>query len=120
MLAKRGVAVGVILFVLVVTAGFGMESVALAQTVNGAIHGTVTDATGAAIPDASIQVTNLGNGLIRTGVANSSGFYTITELPPGQYSIRVSKASFATAAQEHLELLVNQDLEADYTLKVGE
>ena len=72
---------------------------------NGTIHGTVTDATGAAIPDASVQVTNLANGLIRTAVANSSGFYTITELPPGQYSIRVSKPSFATVVQDRLELL---------------
>jgi hypothetical protein len=120
MLAKLGVAVGVLILAFVGTVVLGMGSVALAQTVNGTIHGTVTDATGAAIPDASIQVTNLGNGLIRTGVANSSGFYTITELPPGQYSIKVSKASFATVVQEHLELLVNQDLQADYTLKVGE
>jgi Carboxypeptidase regulatory-like domain len=120
MLAKRGVAVGVLILAFVGTVVLGMGSVALAQTVNGTIHGTVTDATGAAIPDASVQVTNLANGLTRTAVANSSGFYTITELPPGQYSIRVSKTSFATVVQEHLELLVNQNLQADYTLKVGD
>jgi hypothetical protein len=107
------------MFAFVVTVVLGPGSVALAQTVNGAIHGTVTDATGAAIPDVSIQVTNLGNGLIRTAVSNSSGFYTITELPPGQYSIKVSKTSFATVNQDHIELLVNQNLGADYTLKLG-
>src|SRR4029077_15451783 len=91
MLAKRGV---VLILAFVVTVVLGMGSVALAQTVNGTIHGTVTDVTGAAIPDASVQATHLANGLIRTALANSSGFYTITELPPGQYSIRVSKTSF--------------------------
>src|SRR5580704_17152102 len=119
MLAKRGVAVGVLIFALAVIVFLGMGSIALSQTVNGTIHGTVTDATGAAIPDVSIQVSNLGNGLTRTAVSNSSGFYTITELPPGQYSIKVSKTSFATVVQDHIELLVNQNLEADYTLKVG-
>src|ERR1700727_3600089 len=120
MLAKRGVAVGVLMFAVIVNVVLGLGRVSLAQTVKGTIHGTVTDATGAAIPDVSIQVTNLGNGLTRTAVANSSGFYTITELPPGQYSIKVSKTSFATVVQDRLELLVNQNLEANYTLKVGE
>src|SRR3984885_8454747 len=77
MLAKRLVAVGVLMFAVIVTVVLGLGRVALAQTVNGTIHGTVTDATGAAIPDVSIQVTNLGNGLTRTAVSNSSGFYTI-------------------------------------------
>jgi hypothetical protein len=119
MLSKRGVAVGILL-VWVIVVGLGTSGVVLAQTVNGAFHGTVTDATGAAIPDASVKVTNLATGLVRVAAANSSGFYVITELPPGQYSVTVSKPSFATVAQEHVELLANQDLEVDYTLKVGD
>src|SRR5690242_20350136 len=118
MLSKRGVAVGILL-VWVIIVGLGIPGTVFAQTVNGTFHGTVTDATGAAIPDASVKVTNLATGLIRVVAANTSGFYVITELPPGQYSVTVSKPSFATAVQEHVELLVNQDLEADYTLKVG-
>lgn len=118
MLSKRGVAVGILL-VWVIIVSLGIPGVAFAQTVNGAMHGTVTDGTGAAIPDASVKVTNLAIGLVRVAAANSSGFYVITELPPGQYSVTVSKPAFATAVQERVELLVNQDLEADYTLKVG-
>src|SRR5882724_3983347 len=120
MLAKRGVAVGVLILAFVGAVVLGMGSVALAQTVNGTIHGTVTDATGAAIPDASVQVANLATGLTRKATASTTGFYTITQLPPGQYSVTVSKAGFATVVQGRLELLVNQDLEANYTLKVGE
>src|ERR1700740_2334406 len=118
-LAKRGWAVGVFILAFVGTVVLGMGSVALAQTVNGTIHGTVADGTGAAIPDASIKVINLATGLVRVAAANSSGFYVITELPPGNYSVTVSKPSFATVVQARVELLVNQDLEADYTLKVG-
>ncbi len=118
MLSKRGVAVGILL-VWVIIVGFGIPGVAFAQTVNGTFHGTVTDATGAAIPDASVKVTNSATSLIRIAAANNSGFYVITELPPGLYSVTVSRPSFATVVQERVELLVNQDLEADYTLKVG-
>src|SRR5580692_6795582 len=92
MLSKRGVAVAILLWVIVV--GPGTSGVVLAQTVNGAFHGTVTDATGAAIPDASVKVTNLATGLVRVAASNSSGFYVITELPPGQYSVTISKSSF--------------------------
>ena len=119
MLSKRGVAVGILL-VWAIISGLGIPGVAPAQTVNGTIHGTVTDGTGAAIPDASVKVTNLATGLVRVAAANSSGLYILTELPPGRYSVTVSKPSFATVVQEHVELLVNQDLEVNYTLKVGD
>ena len=118
MLSKRGVAGG-ILVLWVIIVGLGIPGAAFSQTVNGGIHGTVTDGTGAAIPEASVKVTNLATGLVRVASANSSGWYTITELPPGQYSVTVSKPAFATVVQEHVELLVNQDLEVDYTLRVG-
>src|SRR5579863_1211188 len=101
MLAKwGGVAVGVLVLILVIAVILGTGGVALAQTVNGALHGTVTDVSGAAIPDASVQATNLASGLVRTANTNSVGFYTITELPPGPYSVKVSKASFATVLQD--------------------
>ena len=74
MLAKRGVwQSGSLCSLLAVAVVLGPGSVALAQTVNGAIHGTVTDATGAAIPDVSVQVINLVHGLIRTAVSNCLG-----------------------------------------------
>jgi len=120
MLSKRLRAIRLALFMWVVIPGLWMHRVAVAQTVNGAVHGTVTDATGGVIPDATVEVANLATGLTRKATANITGCYTITQLPPGQYSVTVSKAGFATVVQGHLELLVNQDLEADYTLKVGE
>ena len=91
-----------------------------AQTVNGAFHGTVTDASGAVIPGATVEVKNLATGAARQATTTDTGSYTITQLPPGHYSITISKQGFATATKADVELLVNQDAEADYTLKVGQ
>jgi Carboxypeptidase regulatory-like domain len=99
---------------------FSATVVAQNALINGAFHGTVTDVSGAVIPGAKVLVKNLSNGLVRTVSTDSHGFYTITQLPPGHYSVTVSKAGFATAVQANVELLVNQDIEASYTLKVGQ
>ncbi len=105
----------------VVILGFSFSSLASAQNVliNGAFHGIVTDTSGAVIPGAKVTVVNLSNGLRRVATADKAGFYTITQLPPGEYSVSVSAQGFSTVLQSSVELLTNQDLEADYTLKVG-
>lgn len=104
--------------VLALTAGL-FTQLADAQTVNGAIHGTVTDTTGAIIPGTAVTVTNLATGAVRRATTSKVGFYTITQLPPANYSVRVSKSGFAGAIQSNVQLLVNQDLEVDFTLHVG-
>ena len=88
--------------------------------VNGAFHGVISDTTGAVIPGAEIVVKNLATGQIRKATTDAAGFYTITQVAPGHYSVTVSKEGFATLIQPNVELLVNQDLAADYTLKVGQ
>jgi len=105
----------------VVSLSFAFSSLASAQNVmlNGGFHGTVTDNSGALIPGAKVTVTNSNSGLLRAVTTDASGFYTITQLPPGQYSVSVSKEGFSTVAQPSVELLMNQDLEANYTLQVG-
>jgi hypothetical protein len=97
-----------------------LSASALSQIVNGAFHGTVTDPSGAVIPGAKIVIENLTNAQTRVAITDSHGFYTITQEPPGHYSISVSKSGFVTAVQSDVELLVNQDLSANYTLKVGQ
>lgn len=91
-----------------------------AQTVNGALHGTVTDPTGAVVPGAKIVVISLSNRQIRIATTDSKGFYAITELPPARYSVSVSASGFQTTTEPNVQLLVNQDLEADYALRVGQ
>jgi hypothetical protein len=105
----------------VVSLGFAFSSSTSAQNVmlNGGFHGTVTDTSGAVIPGVKVTVTNLNSGLLRTATTDAGGFYTITQVPPGQYSVSVSKEGFSTVAQPSVDLLMNQDLEANYTLQVG-
>ena len=93
---------------------------ARAQNVNGAFHGTITDSTGAVIPGASVVVKNLGTGATRAIECDASGFYAITQIPPAHYAVTVSKAGFTTVVEEDVQLLVNQDREANFTLKVGQ
>jgi hypothetical protein len=95
------------------------SGLARAQTVNGGFHGTVSDASGAILPAATVEVKDLAKGGTRQATTSDVGFYTITQLPPGHYSVVVSKTGFATARQADVELLVNQDAEVNFTLQVG-
>jgi len=99
---------------------FSIPAMAQNVQINGAFHGTVSDTTGAVMPDAKVEVKNLTSGQVRTAITNESGFYTIAQLAPGHYSVSVSKQGFTTALEADVELLVNQDLEANYTLQVGQ
>ena len=90
-----------------------------AQTVNGTFHGTVTDPTGAVLPAATVEAKNLATNAVRQGTSDDTGFYTIVQLPPGNYTVTATKTGFATAVQSNVQLAVNQDAELDFALKVG-
>jgi hypothetical protein len=98
------------------------EHVAAAQNVqvNGSFHGVITDPTGAVVPGAGVVVKNLASSQVRQATTDAAGFYAIPQLAPGHYSVTVSKEGFTTVIQSDVELLVNQDLVADYTLRVGQ
>ncbi|HEY6274316.1 MAG TPA: TonB-dependent receptor [Terriglobales bacterium] len=112
----RGFAIRVVLFVTAVCLPGGL---ARAQTVNGAFHGTISDSTGAVIPGATVEAKNTGTNLVRQATTDASGFYTIVQLPPGVYTVIASKTGFSAAIQSNTQLLVNQDTELNFSLKVG-
>ena len=70
--------------VLLLTAGFGYS-----QAVNATLLGTVTDISGAIVPNAKVTVTETNTGVSRTGQTNESGNYTFPDLRSGQYSVTV-------------------------------
>lgn len=87
---------------------------------NGSIIGTITDASGAVIPDAKITVTNQQTGaVVRTATTNAAGSYVAGALPPSTYTIRVQKEGFTTATQSNLVLNVSSQVRMDFTLAVG-
>ncbi len=90
-----------------------------AQQVVGAITGTVTDPTGAAVPDATVKALNLATGLEITATTKSNGSYVVPELPAGTYKLSITKDGFKT--ETHTEVLVNgnRTTTVDAALTVG-
>src|SRR4051812_5560238 len=78
------------LLVAVLLANFAL----LAQSDTGAISGFVKDATGATVPNATVNIKNEATGLERKAVTNESGYYIVPNLPPGFYSVRVEASGF--------------------------
>jgi Carboxypeptidase regulatory-like domain len=89
------------------------------QSVSGTILGTVEDETGAAIPNATISVKNLGTGLEQSTTSDATGTYTISNLPVGHYSITVISAGFAPVEISDTELQVAQRATINPVLHVG-
>ena len=91
---------------------------AMAQVQNGTITGTITDASGALVPDAVVTVSSKATGLLLHGTSNKSGLYTFPQLVPGMYTVLVERPGFRKASTA-LELTVGQTAEANLSLTVG-
>jgi hypothetical protein len=77
-------------------------------TTQGAVSGTVQDATGAAIPKASITIVNEGTNSRLQIAADDSGFFNAPELQPGNYKVTVSSPSFGDFVANHVVVQVGQ------------
>jgi len=91
---------------------------AFAQKITGDISGTVTDQTGAAVPNAAVNVQNLGTGEKATGTTNETGFYRIVNLPPGQYRMTIEVTGFKTM-ERPATVSIALVTEANFALQVG-
>src|ERR1700752_2578131 len=98
---------------------FVMTSTALAQTTVSTIEGTIKDAQGSAMAGAQIVVKSPSLGIERATTSDDTGFYRITALPAGNYSIAISHAGFSTRNFDNVELTVNRTLTLDIPLEVG-
>src|SRR5215472_1168156 len=65
------------------------------QTVQGVITGTVTDPTGAVVPNATVTITNVGTNISQTTTTGSDGAYRFSLVPPGTYTVDVKATNFA-------------------------
>ncbi len=93
----------------------------LAQDVTGSIAGTVTDPSGAGVPNAKITVTNTDrNAVIRTVTTDSGGNYSAPLLPIGTYSLAVTAAGFKTSNHTGISLDVNDNLTVNIGMQVGQ
>jgi hypothetical protein len=91
-----------------------------AQIDQGAIRGTIQDATGAVVPGAKVTLTNEGTGLALETTSANDGTYSFSPIKIGTYSISVSRTGFETVSQPHIGVHVNEQVKADFTLSPGE
>jgi hypothetical protein len=93
---------------------------ARAQSNTGTMLGTVTDATGAQVPNAKIIVKSIETEQEQSITADSSGAYTIPNLQVGHYSVTVSRPGFKTTVLSNIEIEVAQQARIDAVLQVGQ
>ena len=89
------------------------------QMTTGTIQGTVTDANDAIVPGANIEIKNLETNFTRTLTTDEGGRFVALALPPGKYSVTVSKQGFATGVLERVELTVGQAVTLPLSLKIS-
>src|SRR6516225_3928010 len=93
---------------------------AFAQKITATLTGTVVDSTNALVADAAVTVTNQTTGSVRTAKTNAEGQYSVPELDPGIYSVKVNKAGFKEIVQKDLELHVGDNRELRTELAPGQ
>src|SRR6516225_2172948 len=98
----------------------GSANWTLGQDVTATITGTATDPTGAAIVGAKVTAKSVERGVSYTAVSNESGIYRISQLPVGNYELRVEKDGFQTTAYPAFTLTLNQVAVIDVQMKVGQ
>jgi hypothetical protein len=86
---------------------------------SGGIHGSVSDASGATVPQARVAVVNSATAASRTVAADANGAYQISPLPPGVYRVTADKAGFQTFVQPGVRVQVDERLRLDIELRVG-
>lgn len=86
---------------------------------NAEITGTVTDATGAAVPNATVTITHQATNSTRTTQTSGSGLYDFSGLQIGTYNLQVSATGFKAYAQSGLILNVAQTLRSNVQLEIG-
>lgn len=83
------------------------SSVACGQAVRGSLLGTVTDSSGAVVPNAKVPITEMNTGISRSSQTNDSGNYMFPALEPGEFRVTVEQTGFRTGVKEGVRVLVN-------------
>ncbi len=89
-----------------------------AQSPTGTISGTVTDASGAVVPTATVTVTNKATGIARVLAANANGLYSAPSLQPGDYEVKAEMQGFRTTVRE-AQVLAGSPTTVDMQLQLG-
>ncbi len=85
----------------------------------GAIVGSIQDATGSAVAKAQITVLSKDRGFTRTTESNGEGYYVVSQLDPGNYTVTVQAAGFQTISRENISLAVGHSVNVNFQVQVG-
>src|SRR6267143_486830 len=107
---------GICLFLILAIAPRGSSQT---QMTTGTIQGTVVDANGGIVPGANVEIKNLETNFSRTLATDDGGRFVFLALPPGNYSVTVSKQGFGTLVVEKAELTIGQALTLPLSMKVS-
>ena len=105
-----------ILFCLVLTLAFAATT-SFAQSTTATLQGTVTDQTGAVVPNADVKIVNPATNLVRSTKTDSTGNYLVPALPIGTYSIEVNASGLGRQVVTGLVLEVGRTVARNFTLK---
>ena len=98
-----------------------LASLAFAQSeIGGAsLNGTITDPSGAAIPNAKVTVSNTATGVSRSITSNEAGLYNFSRVPVGAYDLTVESNGFKTEKRTGINLTIGAVATIDIALQVG-
>ena len=91
-----------------------------AQVAGATLSGVITDASGGAVPNATVSINNMATGVTREVATDRDGLYRAPNLLPGNYDVTVSSTGFSTAVQKGVVLSVGADQVLNLALKVGQ
>jgi hypothetical protein len=92
---------------------------AIAQVLYGTVVGTVKDAQGATVPGATVTIVNKDNNLTRETVTSATGAYTIVNVLPGTYDVKVSLTGFREGVRTGVPVSIGEISRVDMSLEVG-
>src|SRR6202047_205011 len=91
-----------------------------AQVAGASLSGTITDQSGAILPQAAISIRNVSTDITRTTTTSASGFYSVPNLLPGTYDVKATAQGFSTHLSTGIILTVGAQQVLDITLQVGQ
>jgi hypothetical protein len=100
-------------------ASFVLLAPARAQSVYGSLFGTVTDKSGAAVPGATITVTDIAKGTVVTATSNASGDYSVPHLIPDKYNLKVEAKGFKSFEATGIQVEADSAPRIDPMMDVG-
>src|SRR3989442_2018581 len=98
---------------------FSLLAVNVNAQFKASLQGTVTDPNGAAVAGAKVTITNQDTGVVHDTVTSAEGFYRVSELPPGKYTVSVEAAGFKKSLSNEVVVEAEQPRGFDVTLAVG-